>query len=56
VEESKPLIVGQGAGFNFGEGNYRDAAYLGDCDAAGGVLRTSTPLTLNLLRRRRVSV
>jgi NAD-dependent deacetylase sirtuin 2 len=26
-------LVGGGSGFNFGEGNTRDAAYLGDCDA-----------------------
>jgi NAD-dependent deacetylase sirtuin 2 len=26
-------LVGHGSGFNFGEGNYRDAMYMGDCDA-----------------------
>lgn len=25
-------LVGHGSGFNFGEGNYRDALFLGDCD------------------------
>ena len=26
-------LVGHGSGFNFGEGNHRDALFLGDCDA-----------------------